>query len=280
MQLDTECKERRLTDDDVDAASEGRDSAYGISDRQLEDLWQQVKDSGAPVRLSVTEDDGASRRDSDFGLSDRQFQELQQQERQRELQAAAVPADPLSRMAHMRKMAESDKAVQQSGPLALPSKLAPEEFLEAQLASLKVSRDARRTTVQHGQAGGVQMHLVSGRDIDGVTFYLIRVMNEGSELFFTKRYSHFKVLDDQLRPMLPHMGKSLPPLPDAGLLGLRHRAAQWGFGDFDEKRLESLRTYVRGLARLSEKLSDIPLLDHFFSKVSPDRLIPKGNRFA
>mmetsp|Transcript_15183 Transcript_15183/g.34614 ORF Transcript_15183/g.34614 Transcript_15183/m.34614 type:complete len:279 (+) Transcript_15183:62-898(+) len=278
MQLDAECKERSLTEDG-DAASEGRDSAYGISDRQLEDLWQQVKDSGAPVRLSVTEDDVASRRDSDFGLSERQLQELQQQHRQQEQQ---VPIDPLGRMAHMRKRAEAAKAAQQSeGPLTSSSKIAPEQFLEDQLASLRVCRDAREARAGHRvQSGRLQMHVVSGRDIDGVTFYLIRVLTEGSELFFTKRYSQFKALDDQLRPLLPHIGKSMPPLPDAGMLGLRHRAAQWGFGDFDEKRLEGLRVYVRGLSLLVEKLSDIPLLEHFFNKVSPDRLTPKGDRFA
>mmetsp|Transcript_2238 Transcript_2238/g.4707 ORF Transcript_2238/g.4707 Transcript_2238/m.4707 type:complete len:310 (+) Transcript_2238:59-988(+) len=305
-------RERALTDDE-DGGSEGKDSDYGLSDQQLEDLWQQVKDSGPEVRMSFSEENDAIRgRDSDFGLSERQIEELRQRQSQQQAQVgrivdplsnplapraapggaeappraapvteaappstpANLPVDPLSRMAHVRKLAATDQVREPAQQKALPAKNRPEKFLEEQLAALKVKDvPGRRPGGPEGQY--LKIHIISGRDLDGVTFYLLRVSDKGGQYFFTKRYSQFKAFDDRLRQLLPYIQKEMPPLPDAGLLGLRHRAAQWGFGDFNEKRLEALRVYVRGLSRLGDSLADVPLLEDFFRQDSPDRIVPK-----
>merc|ERR1719409_1138676 len=138
---------------------------------------------------------------------------------------------------------------------------------------------------------------------DGVMWYTIKVVEKRQEWFVRKRYNDFAALhaqllgeycrhagtvglhhlipasasvpDDLLEPLLqPQEPRSKPPpLPEAGLFGLRHRLNICGF---NRKRFMLLQEYLETLVLRARSLDADALLDQFLRQaISGVREIPR-----
>jgi len=195
-------------------------------EEQLLGLWSALSESGGPSRRELR------------GLW-RAFREGN----------AEVAGDP--GLAHLVPPAERRAAA-----AAATAPLRLEDFLAASPEELPQPHVPRQ---------GFHIALVSSRRVRGVTWYLFRVSDGGEEWHHLKRYSDFARLDRLLRAVAPRARPhaTLPGLPEAGKVGLRHRL---GCRDFDGRRRQDLQTYVKVLAEQVGSLPEDPALHAFFAR--------------
>lgn len=88
---------------------------------------------------------------------------------------------------------------------------------------------------------------------DGVTWYGVRVREDGERRFLHRRYTDFCALHEELT-LACHSASALklPGLPPAGLIGFRHRL---NLGRFNDKRQCGLQHYLEDLVRQARPLS-------------------------
>eukprot|EP00929_Paragymnodinium_shiwhaense_P061516 TRINITY_DN30727_c0_g1_i1.p1 TRINITY_DN30727_c0_g1~~TRINITY_DN30727_c0_g1_i1.p1 ORF type:complete len:448 (+),score=77.06 TRINITY_DN30727_c0_g1_i1:148-1491(+) len=118
--------------------------------------------------------------------------------------------------------------------------------------------------------------------VEGVTWYTIKVIERSHEWFVRKRYNDFKALHLQLKadaeyegqrstimplsssvpntPRRPVPRSEPPPLPEAGLFGIRHRLNICGF---NRARFNKLQEYLNTLTLRAGSLDADHLLDRF-----------------
>lgn len=284
-----------LTDDEK-GGSDGEDSDFGISDRQLEALWQTL-DAGGGECSTMTKDAGYNCHPavgsqslpqsrpgskSESGpihfcmLQGTQMDPLAPAAGAQVSRASIVTVDPLASVDPLRKFAASQrtvgKVIQETPPVAsLPARLRGQsaaDLVEEQMRPDGTPvRERRKPRVPRASACRVQ--LVCSRDTkDGTTFYLLRVNDSDGERLFLKRYSDFQELDRALRVSVRNPG-ALPELPETGVFGVRH---YMNIGDFNEKRKQRLQEYANSvISQAQGSLDREPLLARFFGRHAPDR---------
>lgn len=251
----TEMEEAHLTDDEE--GSEVSDSEFGLSDRQLEELWGRVAD-GTWQEDSECHDSPDELEDEKLrGRSSSSSEEAACGERI--LEGRAASRDPLRIFARQRQE-EAAKRAQEAPSLARP--VATPQGLGA---SDRPSPRLRQKRLPPAVAS-----VISSRDMQGTTWYLLRVRECGQERFFLKRYRDFVALDGALR--VAHRsgrgGLALPRLPERGLFGLRHSL---DIGNFNAKRQQGLQDYVSSLAAQVQRFSEEPALEGFFGAHAPGK---------
>mmetsp|Transcript_85103 Transcript_85103/g.241410 ORF Transcript_85103/g.241410 Transcript_85103/m.241410 type:complete len:130 (+) Transcript_85103:2-391(+) len=93
-------------------------------------------------------------------------------------------------------------------------------------------------------AAGRRATIDASQEINGVTWYTIKLTEEGVDSFYKKRYSDFHSFDRRARPKSVLLSQVLPKLPERGIIGLRH---QFDVGSFNAKRKEGLQKYITAL---------------------------------
>jgi len=251
-----EVGEAWLTDDE---GSEVSDSEFGLSDRQLSDLWARVA-SG-----TWREEDPEDCHDAPDELDDEKLRGRAPSDGSASglapLKGRAASRDPLNSFASQRR--QQEEATAQEAPLqerrrSCTAKLA--DCAEERPRSPRVRRRLPPATAS----------IISSRDMQGTTWYLLRVRECGQERFFLKRYRDFAALDSALRARRwgSQDGHVLPRLPDRGLFGLRHAL---DIGNFNARRQQRLQEYVSVLVSQVRRFSEEPALDGFFGTHAPGK---------
>jgi hypothetical protein len=279
--------EATLTDDE--GGSEASDSEYGLSDRQLEEIWQQFKADGS---FEVALDDGDTagsqdhRLDAEFGLSEEQIAFLGRnckpgEDPLRPFTTAKVDATPKP------IMKEAIRVGNVQDPLQHFLKERRKSADEQTGSSCETQQQARRSLLEEQlpprrPLAPIEQHhlldrrrekavLVSSREKSGRTWYLFRIYDNGEERLFLKRYSDFKRLHASLldEASLSRRNRPVPELPESGLFGLRQKL---DLGDFKARRQSALQRYVAEICNGITSISDDPILKAFFGKVAPGRV--------
>lgn len=125
--------------------------------------------------------------------------------------------------------------------------------------------------------------ILSNRDIDGTTFYLLRLQLGGTggeeERYLVKRFSDFQRLDSALRAeaVLGSEASSLPDLPDSGAVGNLVRSVD---ADAAAKRQEGLQAYLEAVAATVSNVVMQPALKVFLAENLVDAavVVAGGNK--
>lgn len=236
---------------------EGVDSDYGISDRQMQAIWDKFRDGN-----QIYEEMAGN------------------------LAEAETLSRKLSRGSRKMKSSITESASRRSedseGTATLATsadlKRVPSEALPV-AAAIADARDASDAHISSGSphtsfnlpdtVGGdygdsrgykpVKAVIVSSREVDKVTWYLMKIEEGYETRLYMKRYSDFKKLDQQLRQEATP-GRKLLNLPTAGTFGIRHR---FNLGDFNTKREQGLQRYLDQLLQQVHDLSGEKVVLHF-----------------
>lgn len=278
---------------DDDLASEAHDSDYGLSDSQLEELWQKFSDRhdlGIEAICVSDEFDDSEAFDTDFGISEEQIAEamrrfcdvndpLRAALGERASQGASPNAPPAAVVEiALDSAAETSQVNDVSSPVNDGAVLDPLRHFLKQRQS--VSEASGKCLAPSGKKAdrfvdeqapcrsqvrpSLRVVIVSSRKVHYTTFYLFRVFDQGEERFYMKRFSDFVRLDDALHVALNRGDqRRLPALPEWGLLGL---CTQLGFGAFNERRQLGLQRYVDELVSIARtgSVAIDSLFDDFF----------------
>lgn len=292
-------RERALTEDIE--TRERHDSEYGLSDRQLAELAARcAEDEGnhpgeeggekaTPSQTAATDSNPGTLREPATATAAAREPvppPLPAPQRPHHLEAEATPeaaagrgpaapaaavavvVDPLRHFAGKKAaQAPTSKA---RGPASKPAAKpkTAEQFLAEQLPTVDPARAARLAA---GPPRKPRVVLVSSRELDGVTWYLFRVDDDGGQRLYMKRYSDFVRLDAALRAH-PPAGRSrvLPELPEKGSLGLRKKL---DIMDFNAKRRDGLGNYMARLLADIQTFVEEPALMGFFDRDAPGRIL-------
>jgi len=164
-------------------------------------------------------------------------------------QASQALVKPVTRAEHLEAFMAHQ--LPRAATTASPSSSAPLVGLgEATAASALTSSDRASTATaarrQQVEGSGARATIQSRQDIDGVTWYSIRVWDGTGGCLYHKRYNDFKEFDSRMRAEGSVAAQILPELPSSGTLGLRHK---FDVGDFNEKRQEGLQKWLDALTR-------------------------------
>lgn len=143
----------------------------------------------------------------------------------------AVPIKPVTKADLDNYMADQLPGAANSSPVRTTPATQPTAVAEAS---------------RPGVSSGAKATIESRQDIDGVTWYRIRLWDGTDETFHQKRYNDFKEFDTQLRAKGTIAAQVLPELPKGGTLGLRHKL---DVGTFNEKRQDGLQKWLEALTR-------------------------------
>jgi len=106
-----------------------------------------------------------------------------------------------------------------------------------------------------------RVEFVNTEDIDGVTWYCIKVVDQCEQRLFKKRYNDFKRLDQNLRK---HGALDVPDLPEPGMFGLRNRLR---VQNFSRRRRHELERYLMCLLSQVDSIAADPDLDEFIGLI-------------
>lgn len=110
-------------------------------------------------------------------------------------------------------------------------------------------------------AMGVKVVVVDHEECEGVTWYNLKVEENGRSWAAKRRYNQFVALEETLEAEYGRQLQRLP-LPVKGALGLRHMA---NIGDFNQERQRGLQLYLEKLVSEVAVVDDIPSLSKFLS---------------
>jgi len=302
VDVEPETQGSDLASDDSDGC---KDSDFGLASWQLEDLWRCcLGDVERPMTEAGSDSDG---RDSDFGISERQIDVLAHTPALDEEATSGKVAHPDEALAdevavpgevalpdevtELRKRTFTASSVEERRVLATlkPDESevpAPLSILHSQPRPVEHGKDP--LTIERQQLAGAdgaplvtshvevrrvaakppRVAVLSSRAINGVTWYLLRVKERGEERVFIKRYADFQRLDRKLRKGVAagEVVITIPHLPQKGVLGIRHRL---DLGHFNADRLEGLRLYIEQLISQVQSLGDVSQLKNFLGPNAP-----------
>lgn len=251
-----EAEEASLTDDE---GSDVSDSEFGLSDRQLEDLWGRVADG---TWQDSECHDSPDELDEEKLRATPQVPEEVHCGGQETLEGRAATHDPLRTFAQQRREEEAAAARAKEASTLARKMVYPQV--------IRLDKERRSPCGRPKKAPPAVASVISSRDMQGTTWYLLRVRECGQERFFLKRYRDFAALDTALRSA-HRCGRStltLPRLPERGLFGLRHTL---DIGRFNLKRQQGLQEYAGALAAQVQRFSEEPALDNFFGAHAPGK---------
>mmetsp|Transcript_96382 Transcript_96382/g.276825 ORF Transcript_96382/g.276825 Transcript_96382/m.276825 type:complete len:329 (-) Transcript_96382:105-1091(-) len=305
-------KDETFLGDAEEDSADGSDSDFGLSDRQLCDIWSRFQESNEDMKGIEEETDDArtedpqaratrmdgddevicDRKDSDFGLSDWQLYQLRVRAGRSEARVSSGGSS--SSRTHLGSEASCGGGASPSlgsrGPVTDPLRAFAREKASTQMSAstswgrrpsaedlMEEQLPRRDPEVQqrlHSAPWRLEARLVSSREIDRVTWYLFKVEENEETRFYMKRFNDFKHLDRVLRVAV-RPGRIIPALPSSGRFGLRHLL---DLGDFNRKRVDGLRLYVEDLLCQVGSLTNDPALMRFFGRGAPGRVLPLGPR--
>lgn len=258
--------------DSDDEGADVDDSDFGLSDAQLDDLWQRfdtsvvecLEEQGGSFSMNHrgSEDDADDSRDYDaeFGLSDVQLKELRWRSRTLDSSSSEV-------VATNAKDESPEPAVK---PRRRSSVHKVEDFLAMELPALTGEAKAPEKM----PFGSWRVVVVSTRDVRGASWYLLRMIAPVKTKTFggpptitkyvMKQHADLRTLDETLGWVVgSRKNVTMPPFPEAGAADTGVK--QWlGLGSSQVKRKKLLQTYLDGLCSQIPPPTDEPVLGDFF----------------
>lgn len=258
--------------DSDDEGGDVDDSYFGLSDAQLDDLWQRFDDSVVECleeeggsflrRMTEVEDATEDSRDYDteFGLSDVQLKQLRW--RSPTLDSSA------SEVVDTKAKDESPGAAVK--PRRRSSVHKVEDFLAMELPAL--TGEARAPEGMPFESWRVVV--VSTRDVRGASWYLLRMIAPVKTKTFggpptvtkyvMKQHADLRTLDETLGWVVgSRKNVKMPPFPEAG--AAETGVKQWlGLGSSQVKRKKLLQSYLDGVCSQLPPPTDEPILGDFF----------------
>lgn len=138
-----------------------------------------------------------------------------------------------------------------------------EAFLDERLPNLPLgvsNVERREPEVTTPDTPSVQI-TAREQDIDGVTWYTLKVVEGGRERLLKKRYNNFIALDEAIRTTAMTKLK-VTEFPDPGVFGFRKK---FDVGHFNDRRQDTLQEYLDCITSQVTSLTLDPALQDFFA---------------